>query len=181
MERPRRVAHSSPVFVSNHTVSAESYPPLQKTQGRARDFRSCGRNNHCGCQGLQFSNPRGLQKPKKPFVAPISQWNDNRKESQMLEYRITNSAGLILAVLGCFLLYLFGLPPDVNPRGESAIILEEIDTQEVAKAQRYTGLAEDLESPSLPWVLCASFLRLGCQSRQNAGRTKREDRQSLPP
>jgi hypothetical protein len=52
-------------------------------------------------------------------------------------YRLVNSIGLLITIVGCLLLYKFGLPPDVNPRGESALVLEQVDTAEIAKAQRF--------------------------------------------
>jgi hypothetical protein len=55
----------------------------------------------------------------------------------MTEARIINTIGLGLVVVGCLLLYYFGLPPAVRPRGESYILLEQTDQTEIAKGKRY--------------------------------------------
>lgn len=55
----------------------------------------------------------------------------------MTEARILNSIGLGLVVVGCLLLYRFGLPPSVNPSGTGALLLSKIDYTEIAKGKRY--------------------------------------------
>jgi hypothetical protein len=55
----------------------------------------------------------------------------------MTEARILNTVGLGLVIIGCVLLYCFGLPPSVNPSGESAFLLEQTDYAEIAKGKRY--------------------------------------------
>jgi hypothetical protein len=51
-----------------------------------------------------------------------------------------NIFGLALVIAGCFLLYFFGLPPAVNPRGTSAIIMEQVDEAEIARGKLYVCL-----------------------------------------
>jgi hypothetical protein len=55
----------------------------------------------------------------------------------MKEARILNTLGLGLVIVGCILLYCFGLPPSVNPSGTGAILLEATDYAEIAKGKRY--------------------------------------------
>jgi uncharacterized protein YjeT (DUF2065 family) len=54
--------------------------------------------------------------------------------------QIINTVGLGLVVGGCLLLYCFGLPPQVNPSGESLILLEKKDEAQIAKGKRYGWL-----------------------------------------
>jgi len=42
-----------------------------------------------------------------------------------------------LVIVGCGLLYCFGLPPSVNPPGESFLLLEKTDDKEIIKGKRY--------------------------------------------
>lgn len=51
--------------------------------------------------------------------------------------RILNTIGLGLVVVGCVLLYCFGLPPSVRPGGESYFLMEHTDAAEIAKGKRY--------------------------------------------
>jgi len=55
----------------------------------------------------------------------------------MMEYRVLNSIGVTLVVVGCVLLYCFGLPPSVDPSGAVSLILEQRDDAEIAKGKRY--------------------------------------------
>lgn len=55
----------------------------------------------------------------------------------MTATRMLNTAGLGLVIIGCVLLYCFGLPPSVNPSGQGALLLERIDMAEVARGKRY--------------------------------------------
>jgi hypothetical protein len=51
--------------------------------------------------------------------------------------RCLNTVGLSLVIVGCLLLYCFGLPPSFNPRGESAILMEQTNYAEITKGKRY--------------------------------------------
>jgi hypothetical protein len=51
--------------------------------------------------------------------------------------RILNTIGLVLVVVGCFLLYFFGLPAPVDATGAVHLILEQADEAEIAKGKRY--------------------------------------------
>lgn len=55
----------------------------------------------------------------------------------MTEARIINTLGLGLVIVGCLLLYRFGLPPSVDPSGAVHLILEQADNAEIAKGKRY--------------------------------------------
>jgi hypothetical protein len=55
----------------------------------------------------------------------------------MREARILNSIGLALVIVGCVLLYCFGLPPSINPSGAVPLILEESDDEAIAKGKLY--------------------------------------------
>ena len=54
--------------------------------------------------------------------------------------RLLNTVGLVLAVIGCVLLFWFGIPVDVDPQGRRHIITEDRDEAEVAKGKRYLHL-----------------------------------------
>lgn len=58
----------------------------------------------------------------------------------MRSWRVINTVGLLLVFCGCILLFCFGLPPDVNPSGQGAILLEGEDAAEIAKGKRYRCL-----------------------------------------
>ncbi len=58
----------------------------------------------------------------------------------MESWRLINTTGLALVFCGCILLFFFGLPPNVNPSGTGAILLEEEDPAEIAKGKRYRWL-----------------------------------------
>jgi hypothetical protein len=45
--------------------------------------------------------------------------------------------GLAFDVVGVVLIYLYGLPPRVNPQGQIFLISEQADPAEVEKARRY--------------------------------------------
>ena len=51
--------------------------------------------------------------------------------------KILNSVGLVLVIVGCILLYRFGLPPAFDPSGASFLLLEESDEANIAKGKRY--------------------------------------------
>ena len=51
--------------------------------------------------------------------------------------RVLASLGLVITVVGCGLLYQFGLPADVDPTGAQHLVTEDIDETEVAKGKRY--------------------------------------------
>jgi hypothetical protein len=53
------------------------------------------------------------------------------------EARILNTVGLGLVVVGCLLLYCFGLPPSIDPSGAVDLILEQSDDAEITKGKRY--------------------------------------------
>jgi hypothetical protein len=54
--------------------------------------------------------------------------------------KILNTVGLGLVFAGCVLLYLYGLPPNVDPTGAVHLILEQPDNAEIAKGKRYRRL-----------------------------------------
>jgi hypothetical protein len=54
--------------------------------------------------------------------------------------RILNTVGLLSAIVGCVLLYCFGLPPSVDPSGAVHLILEQTNSADVAKGARYLFL-----------------------------------------
>jgi len=58
----------------------------------------------------------------------------------MTESNLINSAGLVLDIVGAMMLAKFGLPPDFNPLGESALIIEKINQDEVNKGNLYRRL-----------------------------------------
>lgn len=51
--------------------------------------------------------------------------------------RILNTIGLVLVVVGCLLLYRFGLPSPVDPSGAVHFIAEQPDEAEIAKGKLY--------------------------------------------
>jgi hypothetical protein len=51
--------------------------------------------------------------------------------------KVVNSIGLVMDVVGVFLLFKFGLPEDVRRKGQGYLLLEETDQIEIAKAKRY--------------------------------------------
>ncbi len=55
----------------------------------------------------------------------------------MREARILNTTGLALVLVGCALLYYFGLPPDFDPSGKSKLLLEGTDHAAIARGKRY--------------------------------------------
>lgn len=58
----------------------------------------------------------------------------------ILGSRFLASAGLVVTVVGCVLLYFFGLPADVVPSGAQYIITEDADTTEIEKGKKYARL-----------------------------------------
>ena len=68
----------------------------------------------------------------------------------MIDTHSVNSLGLILDIFGVILIWRFGLPEQVNRRGESALLLEQTDESEKAKAARYDK-----------WSRCGLWLILG--------------------
>ena len=55
----------------------------------------------------------------------------------MTEARILNTIGLTLVIVGCLLLYRFGLSAPVDPTGAVHLTLEQPDKAEIAKGKRY--------------------------------------------
>ncbi len=51
------------------------------------------------------------------------------------------SVGLSLDIIGVLLVWQCGLPPDFNPKGESALLLEGTDQKAVVKGKRYGRLS----------------------------------------
>jgi hypothetical protein len=51
--------------------------------------------------------------------------------------KVVNSIGLVMDVVGVLLLFKFGLPEDVRRKGQSYLLLEETDQNEIAKAECY--------------------------------------------
>lgn len=45
--------------------------------------------------------------------------------------------GLCLDIVGALLLWRYGLPPDVRRGGVGALLIEQVDPEEAAKAERY--------------------------------------------
>jgi len=48
-----------------------------------------------------------------------------------------NSFGLFLDIVGALLLFIFGLPPRIDPEGQTYLITGEVDEAECALARRY--------------------------------------------
>ncbi len=57
-----------------------------------------------------------------------------------MDPRLLNTVGLSITIVGCVLLFQFGLPPDVNPKGTTTIVTSDVDTSEIAKARLYSRL-----------------------------------------
>lgn len=51
-----------------------------------------------------------------------------------------NSLGLVLDIIGAFLLWKFGLPANISRGGHGRIIMETRDEAEAAKAEQYDRL-----------------------------------------
>ena len=51
-----------------------------------------------------------------------------------------NSCGLVLDIAGAVMIFLFGLPEQLNRQGHHALISEADDEEEKAKAARYDVL-----------------------------------------
>jgi hypothetical protein len=51
--------------------------------------------------------------------------------------RTLNTIGLILVLIGCVLLYNYGIPPPVDLSGKVYFTLEKEDAGELAKGERY--------------------------------------------
>jgi hypothetical protein len=51
--------------------------------------------------------------------------------------KVLNSIGLFLDIWGAFLLFKFGLPEEIRRSGANALVLEQVDVAEAAKAKRY--------------------------------------------
>jgi hypothetical protein len=51
--------------------------------------------------------------------------------------KLLNTVGLALVLVGCVLLYLFGLPAAFNPEGKSFIQLENDSKADIDKGKRY--------------------------------------------
>jgi hypothetical protein len=54
--------------------------------------------------------------------------------------RYLNTIGLVLTIVGCVLVFCFGVPVDVDPEGRIRIIAEQRDDNEIAKGKRYLRL-----------------------------------------
>jgi hypothetical protein len=54
---------------------------------------------------------------------------------------LINSAGLLLDIVGALILWKYGLPADVNRAGASALLLESVDDEEIARGKRYDQLS----------------------------------------
>lgn len=54
--------------------------------------------------------------------------------------KLLNTIGLGSVIVGCGLLYKFGLPPDFDALGRTHIIGEQTDAAEKAKGDRYRCL-----------------------------------------
>ncbi len=54
--------------------------------------------------------------------------------------RWLNTIGLALTVGGCVLLFFFGIPVNVDPKGRQMIITSDRDEAEIAKGKRYLHL-----------------------------------------
>ncbi len=54
-----------------------------------------------------------------------------------MKSHIINTIGLSLVIVGCVILYKFGLSADVRPSGKSFLALEQVDEAEIAKGKRY--------------------------------------------
>jgi len=52
-----------------------------------------------------------------------------------------NSLGLLMGIVGTFLLYKFGLPEHIDRNGHIHLILEQDDELERAKAKKYDNLS----------------------------------------
>lgn len=59
---------------------------------------------------------------------------------RLLNPAILNTLGLLLTILGCALLYCFGLPPDFDPLGRCYLQLQQSDQAEIAKGNRFRRL-----------------------------------------
>jgi len=51
--------------------------------------------------------------------------------------KVVNSIGLVLDISGAILLFKFGLPEDVRREGQSYLLLESTDEDQIAKGKRY--------------------------------------------
>ena len=54
--------------------------------------------------------------------------------------RWINTAGLGLTILGAILLFFFGIPVDVDPKGRIMLVAENRDEDEIHKGKLYLGL-----------------------------------------
>ncbi len=54
-----------------------------------------------------------------------------------MDPRLVNSLGLIFDIIGAYLVWHYGLPPDVNRRGTRRLLLEGVDQAEIQKAKRF--------------------------------------------
>jgi hypothetical protein len=48
-----------------------------------------------------------------------------------------NSIGLVLDIVGAIILFKYGLPENINRKGEVGLVTGETDAEEVAKAELY--------------------------------------------
>jgi len=66
---------------------------------------------------------------------------------------VINSLGLALDVVGAFLIYKFGLPPQIDREGTVYLVTEEVDETEKQKAKQF-----DVRSELGIKLLIAGFL-----------------------
>lgn len=66
--------------------------------------------------------------------------------------KIINSMGLVFDITGAWLIFKYGLPEDVRRRGQSYLLLETTDQDQVEKAKLY-----DHRSRRGLWLLIGGF------------------------
>ncbi len=54
---------------------------------------------------------------------------------------LVSSAGLVLDIIGALMLWRYGLPAAVDPKGRSFIVTSDVDNDEVKTARRYLWLS----------------------------------------
>jgi hypothetical protein len=50
---------------------------------------------------------------------------------------LTSSIGLAANFIGAILIFVYGIPPKLDPAGHQHLVLEQVDEQEKAKAASY--------------------------------------------
>jgi hypothetical protein len=61
-----------------------------------------------------------------------------------------------MTVVGCLLLFQFGIPVDVDPKGTTYLVAEQADEAEIAKAKRYLSLGR----LGISLIAIGSFLQI---------------------